>query len=967
VPEFSSFIPSLMILSNSCKCGLCKSIFPTWLLLVVFLFLQTSLLAQNGSVKGVIRDSQTGESLIGASILIQGTTKGTITDLDGNFVLENVQAGDYNLVISYVSYEQMIQRTTVKKGETLELNIDLKPVQVELGEVKVIATRRTDTEMSMISSIRSGNVVASGISRQQISRSQDKDASEVISRVPGVTIRDGKFINVRGLDERYNVVWLNGTPAPSSEADKRAFTFDMIPSSLIDNILLLKTSAPEIPADFAGAVVQIQTKNTVDVNSAEVTYSAGYRQQTTFDDYYIYNGGKYDWLGFDDGTRALPRGFPSSRDFRELADNPTPEDRERITQLGRAFNKEWSPRLTTAKPDQSLMLSLNRKFLLGKVSVGNITSLNYSSSHHARDIFRAAYQVYDVVNDRPDTASYFNDNNYTNRVRVGGLFNWLFVFGNNQKIEFRNFFNQLSDKVTVIRDGRDFYGGSFIQATELGFQSRSIYSGQLGGNFNFRNALINLDWTLGYGYSNNLQPDIARQEKNRSEYAEPGDPFVNSINFNADPKLLGRLSLKNYDNNYVAAVNYAHKLPMRGFVPEIKAGAYIEMKDRSFAARNIGFAMANTSTFNWALLYAPIDTVFLDRNINFTNGIKVDESSNENDSYNADNELYAGYLAVNIPFRKLKIYTGVRIESNTQKLNSGDIKVSNQVTDFFPSINIAYNLTEKSLVRFAYGKNVNRPEFREIAPFVYYNFEEKASISGNPNLSNSYIDNIEMRFEYFPTLGEQITFGGFYKRFESPIEAHQIETGSGLAFQYANASSANSYGLELDVRKSFNWLESSNSILRSLRHMVLVFNTSVIKSELRTDSPQERGRIRRMQGQAPYIVNAGLFYDNSDMGLMVSLLYNVIGERMMYVGDPNKPHIYQTPRNLLDLTVSKKLGKYLTLKGGIKDILNQPVEFKQYEDGPANPGDADLTAKRTQVTRYYFNYRLFSLGFTVSF
>lgn len=957
-----------MILSNSCKCGLCKSSFPTWLLLVVFLFLQTSLLAQNGSVKGVIRDSQTGESLIGASILIQGTTKGTITDLDGNFVLENVQAGDYNLVISYVSYEQMIQRTTVKKGETLELNIDLKPVQVELGEVKVIATRRTDTEMSMISSIRSGNVVASGISRQQISRSQDKDASEVISRVPGVTIRDGKYINVRGLDERYNVVWLNGTPAPSSEADKRAFTFDMIPSSMIDNIILLKTPAPEIPADFAGAVVQIQTKNTVDVNSAEISYSAAFRQQTTFSDFYTYEGGKYDWLGFDDGTRALPADFPDPVAFRDLADNPSPEDRDLITKLGREFNKEWTPSLSQARPDQSLMFGLNRKFLLGKISIGNVTSVNYSYSSQTREVFRAAYQVFDVVNNRPDTANYFTDQNYASRIRLGGLFNWVFVFGNNQKIEFRNFFNQLSDKVTVNRLGRDFYGGSYISANELSFQSRSIYSGQLSGNQNFRNSLINLEWSLGYGYSNNLQPDITRNEKTRNEDAEPGSPFVNAINFNADPKLLGRLNLKNYEHSYVAAVNYSHKVPLKGFVPEIKTGVYIETKDRDFTARNIGFAIANTSTFDWQLLYAPLDTLFLDRNINYTTGIKVDESTNLLDSYEASNDLYAGYFGINIPLRKIKVYAGVRYESNIQKLSSGDILVDNGLQDFFPSVNATYNVTEKSLIRLAYGRTINRPEFREIAPFTYYSFEEKASISGNPDLKNAYIDNLEVRFEFFPTLGDFITFGGFYKKFSNPIEAELYEIGSGLNYRYDNAPAATSFGLELDLRKSLTSLETKSNFLRAFRHLVFVFNSAIIRSEVKTDnSVDERGPTRRMQGQAPYIVNMGVFYDNPSNKLMISLLYNVIGERMMYVGNINKPHIYQTPRNLLDLTVTKRIGKYFSIKGGIKDILNQPYRLNQYEDAPEFIGDTELSRKHTQTIRDYRYGRLFSLGLSMNF
>ncbi len=496
-----------------------------FLLIALFLPTGSLLYSQTGSISGKITDATTGEELIGASVLIQGTTKGAVTDVHGNYNLEGLSNGQYNLVFSYVSYEQTILRAEIKKGERVEMDLKLNPSATSLGEVKVTANKRTDTELSIISSLRNENQVVSGISKQQISRSQDKDASEVIARVPGVTVRDGKFINVRGLDERYNVVWLNGINTPSSEADRRAFSFDVLPSSLIDNIVLYKTPAPEIPADFSGAVVQIQTKNTVDINSIEFSYNAGYRQYTTFDKFYTYQGGKTDWLGFDDGTRNLPAGFPSTSEFRNMADNPTEADKQKITELGRAFSKEWYPHTTKASPDQSFLFNINHKFLIGRVSLGNVTSLGYSTGNQYRQIFRAGYQAYDVVHDHPDTSYYFNDDNYSTKTKLNGLFNWLVVFGNNQKIEFRNFFNQISDKQSLIRSGRDFYGGSYKAGTELGFQSRSIYSGQLSTDLNFNQSATNLNFTLGYAYTNKLQPDIRRIEKTKMRTTVPRHPI----------------------------------------------------------------------------------------------------------------------------------------------------------------------------------------------------------------------------------------------------------------------------------------------------------------------------------------------------------------------------------------------------------------------------------------------------------
>jgi hypothetical protein len=935
----------------------------------LFLFNGGILVAQSGTVKGKIEDASTAETLIGATVLIQGTNKGTVTDVNGNYILKDISEGTYNLVISYVSYEQQIIRIGVEKNKPVELNIKLIPSSVEMDAVKVTASKRSDTELSMISTIRSGNIVANGISKQQISRSQDKDASEVISRVPGVTVRDGRFINVRGLDERYNVVTLNGVGAPSSESDRRAFSFDMLPSPLIDNIVLYKTPSPEIPADFAGAMVQIQTKNTVDNNSLDITYSTGYRYNTTFNDFYTYKGGKTDWLGFDDGTRSLPKGFPTTpQEFRELADAPNQADREKITALGRSFNKTWTPEQKKSIPDQSFGITVNRKFLLGKISAGNITSLGYSTGEQFREVFRAGYQAYDVANDHPDTAYYFNDDIYSTKTKLNGLFNWLFVFGNNQKIEFRNFFNQFSDKQTIIRLGRDNYGGIDKSGTELSFQSRSIYSGQLGGSFSFRQTLSNLNLTLGYSYTNKIQPDIRRVEMNKDDYS---DTYTLSFNFNADPKMIGRLNLTNHENIYVGAANYSHRFTSGSQSPEIKTGILIEQKSREFIARNIGFATSNVLNFNWSLSYQPIDSVFQDKNINFTDGLKIDESTNPTDSYKASNELYAVYTGIHIPIGRVKVYAGIRVEKNIQILsglndNSATYKVDNNLTDLFPSLNMTYTLGEKSLFRFAYGRTVNRPEFREISLQSFYDFEEKATIYGNPELTNAYVQNLDLRYEFFPSNGDLITIGGFYKHFNNPIEAHLKEAGSGRNYTFDNAEQARSYGVEIDLRKSFTDFPGSDRLSGMLRHMVVVFNASLIKSELRSDEPNAREEKRQMQGQSPYIINTGLFYENPNIGLMVSILYNVIGPRLMFVGDTDEPHIIQMPRNLIDITANKKLGTRLILKFGIKDLFNQPVELRQNERIQLIPGVSDSYSKRIQRTQVYKPSSAFTLGLTLS-
>ena len=945
--------------------------------------------SQTGLIKGTITDANTRESLIGATVVIQGTSKGASTDFDGNYQIDKVKAGSYNLVVSYISYDNQIIRVDVTEGKATVVNIALKTATLDIDEVKVVAKRRENTEVSMISSIKSSNLIVSGITAQQIGKSQDKDAAEVIRRVPGVSIRDDKFVIVRGLIERYNTVWLNNASTPSSESDVRSFSFDAIPSGLIDNILIYKTAAPELPADFAGAAINILTKTLVDKNGFSISIGTGGVQGTVFNDFYRYKGSSTDWLGFDNGTRALPSSFPSTTDFRRMADNSTSGDKAEITRLGQSFSSIWAPDKMKAKPDLTFSFESQNRFTIGKMSLSNITAISYSNKFKQEDIYRAAYQAYDTIHDKSSVSYYFNDKRFVNNTRVSGLMNWMLIFGNNQKIEFRNVYNQLGTTRTTLRDGENFYGGNFERSFELAYESRMIYSSQLGGDFSFLNGRDKLDFTLGYSTANKLQPDIRRVKSSLSSDLPAGSPYSLGINFNADPTLLGRLFLENHEHIWTAGANNTFTLSVLGISPEVKTGIYLEKKNRVFSARNIGYAISNITKFDWSLAKlpyseTPFDQSYFDaiqntlsrNNINETTGLKIDESSNLSDSYSASNRLAAGYVALKLPVSKaLNLNGGVRVESNTQTLEGfneiGDsVLVDNHHVDLFPSLNFTYNFTKELLLRLAYGRTINRPEFREISPFSFYNFEEKATVYGNPDLKNAYIKNYDLRVEWYPSLGEMITLGGFYKEFSNPIEAHLKDYGSGWNYKYFNAINADVYGLELDVRKTLSALGEQDNFLRYFKDLTLILNGSLMKSKINNNDPTERDKTRELQGQSPYLINAGIYYQNENNGLMVNLLYNRTGERIAYVGDKSNPHIYEEPFNSLDLTVKFQPKKFMTISAGIKNLLNDEIIFNQYEEFNQDlNGDkvGDVMVKRTEINRKYKPGRAVSLGMTFNF
>lgn len=952
-----------------------NSILKNIILTIIFFTASLHVFSQNETITGTIRDIKTKETIVGVTVMIEGTTIGVSSDLEGNYKIGPLKPGLYNIIISYISYKkQLVPNVKVEKGKQTRVDVDLEEVNTEITGVTVIGTRRHDSEISMISSIKFSDIVVSGISSQQISKSQDKDAAEVVRRIPGITILSNRFIVVRGLNERYNTVWLNNASTPSLESDVKAFSFDLIPSSLIDNIMVYKTPAPELPGDFAGAALQIYTKNIPEKDNITVSYGTSFLGGTTFKTFYEYEGGKWDALGFDDGTRALPENFP---DYNL---NEIPRDAEGKlfrTEVGRMLNKIWEPQERKAINDNKASLTLAKKFKAGKSTFGNITAINYSDSYSSRELFRANYLAFDRINEVSDTAYYFNDNQYTNTSKINALVNWSFKTEKGHTLELRNLFNQIGASKTTLTDGRDNYGGMTIKSYELDYSARTIYSGQLGGKHPLKNDISKMDWTIGYSYARKNQPDIRRITSVLNEDSE--SPYYNmygvNINFAANSDQNGRIFMDTREHLLTATLNFEQKFHFGKFHPEIKAGLFYEYKSRKFDARLLGFAIAKTSSFNWEIPYMSIAEIFADTNINATTGIKIDEQTNSLDKYNAGNDILAAYLGFKIPFlQRFNLYAGLRMEKYHFTLSSGSeespVSVKNDTINFFPSANLSYNINEKNIIRFAYGQTINHPEFREVAPFNFYVYELKAYYKGNPSLKSAYIHNVEFRYEYYPSLSEILTIGAFYKKFKNPVEATMYSAGSGWDYTFVNAVSSYSFGAELDMRKSFANLAGKKNFLRHFKDFTLVLNASLIKSEVTTDDVFARERKRAMQGQSPFIVNLGIYYQNDTLGLGVSLLYNVIGKRIIYVGNVNDPHTYEMPRNILDFSVSKSLGKHVNIKFGINDILNQKhrlVQTEEYQKDTDGDGTPDKTVLHEQTTRLYKTGRYYSLGISVSF
>jgi len=532
------------------------------------------------------------------------------------------------------------------------------------------------------------------------------------------------------------------------------------------------------------------------------------------------------------------------------------------------------------------------------------------------------------------------------------IHNWNILYGNNQKLEFRNFINQMGNKTTNIRNGVNYYNVETLRLLDLKYETRFVYSGQLAGEQKFNNNLTKINWMAGYGYTKNDQPDNRRLTfvLDDNEQSERYNEYYLDLQNVPNAYMGGRMWLNMNENVYDLKADLDHQFKLFGSenLWTLKTGFLYEKKSRSFSNKQIG--VVSLSQASEDLIYLPVNEILDHKNFYFDqtapynqHGLSYKDNTNAKNSYTAHDDLIAGYIGLKIPFSsKINLYGGVRIEkfdrviaALQEKTETGEtnLDITSDTINFYPSANLTYNINEKNLLRASYGKTVNRPEFREMSNFAYEDFEMAAIVHGNDTLTSAYIDNYDLRYEWYPSNGEIISVGAFYKDFNNPIEIFQIRAGTGYDYQPGNTEKAYSMGLELDIRKQLLEFENSSSFLRYLKDLTLIFNTSFIKSEINTTEKQAsfaRDKKRVMQGQSPYIINLGMNYQTQESNFSLGLNYNRIGKRIAYVGVRDTPNTWELPRNSLDLTVEKGLGKRISLKAGVKDILNERVQFVQY-------------------------------------
>lgn len=869
----------------------------------------------DAKIVGSVIDAETGEAIVGANVLLEGTTTGAATDLDGKFTISGVKPGTYTLVVSVISYaKKRITDLLVEEGKTVRIDVVMRSETIQLDVVEISAKAEMGYEGALLTKLKNAASIIDGISAEQIKRTPDATSGDALRRVTGISVVDNKFIYVRGTSERYSTVRLNGASLASTEPDKKAFAFDLFPSNLIDNMIISKTFTPDVPGDFSGGLVDMNTIDFPNDLTVRISATPSYNSQTTGRTFHTYTGSSTDVLGYDNGTRQIPQGLPANLNAQTYSESE-------LEQFGKLFNNVWAPQTKNAPFHGSYSFSIgDGATLLGK-NFGLVASLSYRNSFSTVDIVRNDYEL-------AGPKFEFGGQQSTFSVLWGGLLNVSYKVSDNHKLSVKNLYNRSSDDDVALLSGIDHLGFFDMKTTILRYVTRSVHSGTLSGEHFFQElGGMQLSWHASLSNATREEPDYRRTSYVRDVGTD--DSFRILINNQPDPKNGGRFYSEL--NDHSKGISGDFTMPLADL--RIKFGGLIERKDRDFAARILGYIATFRTDFS--LYYLPLDKVFASENIH-SRGFKISEYTSGSNQYDAAQDLSAGYLMTDIPFsvfgEKLRFVGGVRVEHSRQELNSmnfaGTLPVFStlDITDVLPSINFTYLLGESTNIRAAYSRTVNRPEFRELAPFAYFDFTTGTTMYGNPNLKRSLIQNYDLRFETFPQPGEILSVSMFYKNFEDAIE-QVVVPGNALGAErtFANAKSARNYGVEFEVRKTLGFIaEPLSDFSVTANYTRVQSNVDISGSALgyaRSNRP--------LQGQSPYSINAGLNYVNPFWGTGISFSYNRNGERIIEVATIYDEDIVEESRDLIDLTVTQNIFGNLELKLSAKDVLGQEQIFSQ--------------------------------------
>lgn len=917
------------------------------LVVICILFISSSLSAQGKQIRisGKVTDESSGASLVGVTVT-SAQAKSTRTDADGNFFLTLEHGKTYSIQFTSVGYQTKVVEGVVAGDANFSfLTIALAKANVELNNVTVKTTARRESAAALYSVQKNASAISDAISAEVIKKSPDRNTSEVLRRVSGTSVQDNKFVVIRGLNERYNASLLNNSVLPSTEPDKKAFSFDIIPSSVIDNITIYKSPTPDLPGDFAGGAVKITTRDYPVRQLSEVGVNIGYNSQTTFQNFYKgYPNGKLDWLGFFDNSRLIPGSYYANRGsaYSSLS-NAT-----KLAITKQFPNTYGSQVANQSHPNFGFSYTGGNTKVIGDNKLGYIYSVSYSNSRRVTERSRDEYESYNFHNYLYQTSS------YDMRSSLSALLNLTYSY-RRSKISLKNLFNNDFVNSLSIRNGQAGSGGIALNdpsVTPFYYKSQNSEAGANGLANSVLEGLHNLnkgwtiDWNASYGLTYKWQPD-QRILTYRTAGSNTNSYFIKLNNQNSpDPTQVGRVYSFLHENIYGALVNLNKQFTWHGQPQKLKFGTQNYYRNRTVQVDALGLSTTSVSGIQIdETKYTSYSTLLSPSNID-QYGILYANIPNNSTDYTGTGLLNSAYVMLDNKFsNRVKLTWGVRGERYVQELTAkGKNKLTLDNTDLLPSFLFTYSPSPKTNIRLAGSQTVNRPEFRELAVYRFFDYENAFIIQGNDKLVRSKNTNGDIRYEWFPSSGEIISASLFYKYFVNPIEQTNLNND---VLSFANADNASVYGAEVEIRKRLDFI--GNNFFDNL---IFYANAAYMDGSVKFNGQTINSPL---QGQSPYLLNGGLTYVSESDNFSANILYNRVGPRLRFrAGTGAGRNIFERPRDVIDLQVSTKLfNKRLEAKLTVSDLLAQPFSwYYKYDADPAKTGYNTATDRILNSYRY---------------
>lgn len=869
--------------------------------------------AAPGRLVGRIIDAASGQGLSDVGVQVVGTTLGTMSGVDGRYTIANVPAGTVTLQARRIGYApKTVTGLELAAGQALEQNVSLAAATVTLQTVTVSAAAERGSVNAALDAQRNARGVVNSVTAEQIAKSPDSDAAQAVQRVSGVTVQDGRYVFVRGLGERYTTTSLNGARIPSPEPERKVVPLDLFPSALLQSVTTSKTFTPDQPGDFSGALVDLRTREFP--ASRQVTYSllTGYNDRTTGKSLVGAPREGLEWLGFGGGARTIPGVVAQAGN---ISGNYTPQDYNR---LAGSFRNAWSVQEHTGRPNTSASVSVGGNDPVFGRRIGYTGALTYSSTTEVRANEVRAYPILGSTGETEEVDR-FEGSTGRESVLWGGLLNLSTLLGGATRISLNNTYSRGADNEGRSEEGNDENTGLPFEIQRLRFVERSVWSSQLAGQHEVRGRHT-LQWAFtGSG--------VTRKEPDRSEVVYARDqagatPFLFGGSEGA-VRTFGDLT----EGSASVSSDYTYRFGGDVTRHALKVGGLFRYTSRD--AQNDSYSLE--ASLPREERERPPEQIFDGRFGGANDNLLRVSALSQGGSYTARDVVGAGYAMADYELgQRFRLIGGARVESqaldvNARPLFGSSVTVTPTYTDVLPSLALNVKLSENQTLRLSASQTLARPEYREIVPIGSRDVIGGEQFRGNENLKRTLIQNADARWEWYPNPGEVLSLGVFAKRFDDPIERVYRGTSGTRVTTFENATSANNFGAELELRKGLGFIGGL------LTPLTFFSNLTVMRSEidLRNVGAGSVDSNRPMVGQAPYVVNSGLTYGTTGGRFSATALYNVVGRRIFAASLLPLPNVYEEARNVVDFSLRFPVVGKLGGRFDARNLLDEPYEVTQ--------------------------------------